>query len=247
MPAQESITAGPSVSPGADTVRMPSVPLAALLEAATARATRRAYESDFRHFAGWAAAHGLAALPAAPHTVALYVTAHQDLLRPSSLVRRLAAVAARHRGAGHDSPAGHELVRRAVAGLRRSRGTRPAAKAGLVTAQGGHVRRDDLPGLTIYGHLPNHDEIRRAERAAGASATQADAALTVKARRRSRAVIAMACTTQPMRPKANRASSTQTHCVRSPQRSPGQDGGADGRRPDRPDGPASPNARRAPA
>jgi hypothetical protein len=73
--------------------------LAALLEAATAPATRRAYESDFRHFAGWAAAHGLAALPAA-----LYVTAHQDLLRPSSLVCRLARVAARHRGAGARLP-----------------------------------------------------------------------------------------------------------------------------------------------
>jgi hypothetical protein len=60
---------------------------------------------------------------------------HCRLLRPSSLVRRLAAVAARHQGAGHDSPAGHELVRRAVAGLRRSRGTAPLAKAALVTAQ----------------------------------------------------------------------------------------------------------------
>jgi hypothetical protein len=62
-------------------------------------------------------------------------TAQQDLLRPSSLLRRLAAIAVHLRGTGHDSTAGHELVRRAVAGLRRSRGTRPAAKAALVTAQ----------------------------------------------------------------------------------------------------------------
>jgi hypothetical protein len=109
--------------------------LAELLTHATAAATRRAYESDFSHFSGWATAHGLSPLPASPHTVALYVTAHQDLLRPASLLRRLSAIAVAHRGGGYPSPSGHELVRRAVAGLRRKHGTRPAAKAALVTAQ----------------------------------------------------------------------------------------------------------------
>jgi hypothetical protein len=42
---------------------------------------------------------------------------------------------------------------------------------------GGYFRRDDLPGLTIYGHVLNPDKIRRAEQAAGASAEEADAAL----------------------------------------------------------------------
>jgi hypothetical protein len=40
--------------------------LAELLTHATAARTRRAYESDFAHFTGWATAHGLSALPAAP-------------------------------------------------------------------------------------------------------------------------------------------------------------------------------------
>jgi hypothetical protein len=80
--------------------------------------------------AAWAAAHGLAAL----HTVALYVTAQQDLLRPSPLLRQLAANAAGHRAAGTTPPRA-ELVRSAVAGLRRSRGSRPAAKSALVTAR----------------------------------------------------------------------------------------------------------------
>lgn len=44
--------------------------LAALLEGATSPQTRRAYESDFAHFAAWTTAHGLASLPAAPQTVA---------------------------------------------------------------------------------------------------------------------------------------------------------------------------------
>ena len=41
---------------------------------------------------------------------------------------------------------------------------------------GGYFRRDDVPGLTIYGHVLNEDEILRAEQAA-ASAQEADAAL----------------------------------------------------------------------
>jgi len=42
---------------------------------------------------------------------------------------------------------------------------------------GGYFRRDDVPGLAIYGHVLNQDEIRRAEQAAGASAEEAEAAL----------------------------------------------------------------------
>jgi hypothetical protein len=57
--------------------------------------------------------------------VALYVTAHRDLLRSASLLRQLPAVAAAHRGGGYPS-SGHELVRRAIAARRRRRGTRPA-------------------------------------------------------------------------------------------------------------------------
>jgi hypothetical protein len=42
---------------------------------------------------------------------------------------------------------------------------------------GGYFRRDDVSGLTIYGHVLNQDEIRRAEQTAGASAEEVDAAL----------------------------------------------------------------------
>ena len=109
--------------------------LADLLEHATAAATRRAYESDRAHFAGWANRLGLSALPAEPQTVALYLTAHENTLSPATLVRRLSAIAVAHREAGLPSPASHELVRRAVAGIRKKHGARPAAKTALVTAQ----------------------------------------------------------------------------------------------------------------
>jgi len=64
----------------------------------------------------------------------LYATAQQERLRPATLLWRLSAVAVAHRAVGIPSPTGHELVRRAVAGLRRKHGSRPAGKAALVTA-----------------------------------------------------------------------------------------------------------------
>ena len=93
--------------------------LADLLEHATSPGTRRAYATDWAEFTDWTGRHRLLALPAEPRTVALYVTAQQDRLRPATLLRRLSAMAVAHRTEGRPSPAGHELVRRAVAGLRR--------------------------------------------------------------------------------------------------------------------------------
>ena len=44
-----------------------------LIRAAKAPSTRKAYQSDFRIFDSWCAAHGLASLPSAPQTIALYI------------------------------------------------------------------------------------------------------------------------------------------------------------------------------
>ena len=44
-----------------------------LIRAAQAPSTRKAYQSDFRIFECWCAAHGLASLPSAPETIALYI------------------------------------------------------------------------------------------------------------------------------------------------------------------------------
>lgn len=108
--------------------------LADLLEQATSPGTRRAYATDWADFTDWAGRHRLTPMPAEPRTVALYVTAAQGRLRPATLLRRLSAIAVAHRQAGHPSPTRHELVRRAVAGVRRKHGARPAGKTALVTA-----------------------------------------------------------------------------------------------------------------
>src|SRR6266511_3280145 len=44
------------------------------LDAARSANTRRAYAADWRHFTAWCADRGLAALPALPSTLTLYLT-----------------------------------------------------------------------------------------------------------------------------------------------------------------------------
>jgi integrase len=90
-------------------------------------ATLRAYQSDFAAFQLWCQCFGLPTLPAAPDTVALYLTACSEAgAATSTLRRRLVAISQAHRAAGHlPSPTQAESVRRTIAGLARTRGSRP--------------------------------------------------------------------------------------------------------------------------
>ena len=80
------------------------VPLATLGEQARAYAeaghadnTRRAYRTDWRAFTAWCRGRGLVPLPAAAATLALYLTDQADVLKVSTLQRRLVAIAQAHR------------------------------------------------------------------------------------------------------------------------------------------------------
>src|SRR5829696_7517465 len=63
------------------------------LDAARSANTHRAYAADWRHFAAWCAEHELAALPAEASTLVLYLTAHAEALKVSTLQRRLVSIA----------------------------------------------------------------------------------------------------------------------------------------------------------
>jgi len=102
----------------------------AYAEAARAAATLRAYAADWRIFTAWCAAHGVDALPATPHTVALFLADLEG--RPATLRRKLAAIAVMHRAAGHDSPTDHGVVRATFTGIRRERGVAPRPKTALL-------------------------------------------------------------------------------------------------------------------
>ncbi|MGI4945205.1 MAG: hypothetical protein ACRYHQ_32360 [Janthinobacterium lividum] len=63
--------------------------------------TRRLYAADWGAFAVWCAQKRQAALPAAPASVATYLTSLSTTLGLGALARRSAAIADRHRRAGH--------------------------------------------------------------------------------------------------------------------------------------------------
>lgn len=91
---------------------------------AKSKNTVKAYRSDWNHFVAWCEGQGLESLPAAPQTVALYLTALAEAgLRASTLQRRLSSISQAHQAAGHQSPTHEMQVRTVWAGIRRVRGT----------------------------------------------------------------------------------------------------------------------------
>lgn len=105
---------------------------AAFTDASHAPNTRRAYESDWRHFSQWCREAGFGDYPAAPETVGLYLTHLAAECRVSTVTRRLAAIGQVHRAAGGESPAEHSVVRNLMRGIRRTLGTSPDMKRPLL-------------------------------------------------------------------------------------------------------------------
>ena len=96
---------------------------------ATADNTRRGYLSDWTDFDNWCAEHSLQSLPAAPATVAHYLTARADTLKVSSLQRRLAAIVKYHKVANYPDPTKAEEVKACWRGIRRDKGIATTQKA----------------------------------------------------------------------------------------------------------------------
>jgi site-specific recombinase XerD len=97
--------------------------------------TRRAYAADWQAFAAWCAGAGLEPLPAAPETVALYLADQAQHLAVGTLGRRLVAITAAHRAAGHQLDTRHAAIRETFAGIKRSHGTAQQGKAPAVVAE----------------------------------------------------------------------------------------------------------------
>jgi len=108
------------------------------LRAARSPNTLRAYRADWADFTAWCARRRLDPLPAEPATVALYLTDLAETCKPSTLQRRISAIAQAHSAAGHQPPTQNHAVRGVWAGIRRVKGTAQTRKAPAVTAE---VRR----------------------------------------------------------------------------------------------------------
>ena len=81
------------------------------IRASKAPATQRAYLSDWKHFVGWCEKSGFAALPAAPSTVARYITYLSKPgdgakpRKPATIIRRLTSINRMHKIEKFASPA----------------------------------------------------------------------------------------------------------------------------------------------
>jgi site-specific recombinase XerD len=95
-----------------------------------AAATRRAYRSDWGHFQAWCKSKKADPLPASPATVAAYLAQLADAGRkPSTIARKLAAIAYAHKLKGLDKPTASEAVHAVLRGIRRRVGVAAVQKA----------------------------------------------------------------------------------------------------------------------
>jgi site-specific recombinase XerD len=137
----ETDTRGPStaiaVLPGGAIALPPDEWAAAerYLAAALAPATRSAYRRAFIAFADWCKGRGLAAIPAAPETLAAYLAHEADRgVSPSAIELKAAAIGMAHQAAECENPAKAAAVRRVASGIRRLRSKKKLERAPLLAA-----------------------------------------------------------------------------------------------------------------
>jgi len=88
------------------------------VQAGIAPATKRAYRADLDHFQAWGGQ-----LPASDGLLAAYLAAHAETLSVATLVRRLASISVAHETHGLPNPVRSPLIRAAMRGIRRERGS----------------------------------------------------------------------------------------------------------------------------
>lgn len=98
------------------TATLPDV-VAGYVRESLAENTRRAYLSDLAQFEAWGGA-----IPASPEILARYLAEHAGTLSVATLARRVASLAKVHRARGLPDPAGAELVRATLGGIKRMKG-----------------------------------------------------------------------------------------------------------------------------
>ena len=104
------------------------------INACISDSTKRAYQRDWADFTRFCDAHSACPLPAAPETIAVYISAlANDGKKASTINRRLAAISVTHQSAGMDSPTQSILVRKTHQGIRRRIGVAQQGKSPAMT------------------------------------------------------------------------------------------------------------------
>jgi site-specific recombinase XerD len=130
----------------------------AAVEASTSPATKVAYRSDWDRFDRWATAAGCVSLPAPPMVVAVYLTTAAAELKSdgrhrfgsASLTRWTSSINQIHTAAGFTAPGRSEVVRRALAGVRRTRKTPPKRRSPLVLADLRLLLEQMQPAMSVW-------------------------------------------------------------------------------------------------
>lgn len=89
------------------------------VQASLSQNTRRAYQSDLRHFIAWGGS-----IPATAQIIAKYLADHATSLSMATLARRLVTIGKAHTMQGLTSPVNSELVRLTFRGVRHRHGRR---------------------------------------------------------------------------------------------------------------------------
>lgn len=125
---------------------------AAYKKAARASATHRAYAADWQIYLAWCASRGLRPMPAHPEQIAAFVSVEADAGRkPSTIVRRVAAIGHYHRVHHHGAPTAHPQaggLRETMAGIRAEKkgpvGRKAAANASALRHMLAEIGGDGL-------------------------------------------------------------------------------------------------------
>lgn len=117
---------------------------------ADSSSTTRAYATDWAAFEAWCNKNYLPALPATPETVGAYLASCGESYAMSTLRRRVAAIARKHRHENHPLDVHHKSIRETLRGIARNHAAPPKQAAALTTDEVVRlveVCGDDLTGL----------------------------------------------------------------------------------------------------
>ena len=84
--------------------------------------TQGAYMEDWNRFCAWCNEQQLESMPASPKTVALYLSAHAEALKPATLFRHLISISVVHEAEGAPNPVKTPIVKSVFQGICRLQG-----------------------------------------------------------------------------------------------------------------------------
>lgn len=100
---------------------------------ARASGTEKGYARDWADFSGWCHRCQLEPLPATPETVACYLAACAEYLKPATIQRRLASIVVTHQRSGFAIDIRAMIVREVWQGIRRHHGIQQEGRRPLLT------------------------------------------------------------------------------------------------------------------